>query len=63
MAEFSHETLAGLDALGREARERELERRRAGDKEAINVMTEEQIEAARWLGLSPGEWLYWSERR
>lgn len=53
----------GLEALGREASQRELERREQADAEAVKTMTPEQIEAARWSKLSPSEWLYWSERR
>ena len=63
MTELSPETLAGMDALGREAQERERARREAADAEAVKTMTAEQIEAARWSGLSPAEWLYWSARR
>ena len=53
----------GLEALSREASARELERREQADAEAVKTMTPEQIEAARWSGLSPSEWLYWSGRR
>ena len=54
---------SGLEALGREASQRELERRERADAEAVKTMTSEQIEAARWSKLSPSEWLYWAERR
>lgn len=53
----------GLEALGREAQARERERRQQADAEAVKTMTAEQIEAARWSGLSPSEWCYWHGRK
>lgn len=57
----THDELTELQL--REAQERERRRRQEADTEAVKTMTEEQVAAARWSGLSPSEYLYWAGRR
>jgi hypothetical protein len=55
--ELSKEALDGLEALGREAAQRELERNADLDAEAVKELTEAELRAAELFKMSPSEYL------
>jgi hypothetical protein len=61
--ELSEDALRGLEALGREAIQRETDRERNLDADAAKQLTEAELRAAELFRMSPSEYLRFKSQR